>query len=118
MARVTVEDCIEKVETRFELVMLSSQRARKIGTGSPLKVERDNDKNTVVALREISEDLVNPEDLKEDLIQSHQRILFTEENDEEPVIDLMEGEAEWGSLTKPEEENAEPSLENLAGLTE
>jgi len=118
MARVTVEDCIDKVDTRFELVMLSSQRARKIGTGSPLKVERDNDKNTVVALREISEELVSTEELKEDLVQSHQRILFTEESDEEPVIDLMEGEAEWGTLDKDASEKAEPSLENLAGLTE
>ncbi len=118
MARVTIEDCVDKVETRFELVMLASQRARKIGTGSPLLVERDNDKNTVVSLRELSEDLVLPEDLKEDLIQSHQRILFTEEAEEEPAIDLMEGEAEWGALTQTAEENPEPSLENLAGLTE
>ncbi|MBL4588898.1 MAG: DNA-directed RNA polymerase subunit omega [Alphaproteobacteria bacterium] len=118
MARVTVEDCIEKVETRFELVMLASQRARKIGTGSPLTIERDNDKNTVVALREISEDTVSPEALKEDLIQSHQRIMFTEESEEEPTIDLMEGEAEWGTLTKEAEETPEPSLENLAGLAE
>lgn len=118
MARITVEDCIDKVDTRFELVMLASQRARKIGTGSPLTVDRDNDKNTVVALREISEETLTPESLKEDLTQSHQRILFTEESDEEPTIDLMEGEAEWGALTKSAEENPEPSLENLAGLAE
>ncbi len=118
MARVTVEDCIDKVETRFELVMLASQRARKIGTGSPLTIERDNDKNTVVALREISEETILPEDLKENLIQSHQRILFTEESDEEPTIDLMEGEAEWSSLGQSIEESQEVSLEDLAGVTE
>ncbi len=118
MARVTVEDCIDKVDTRFELVMLASQRARKIGTGSPLTIDRDNDKNTVVALREISEETIATEDMKEDLTQSHQRIIFSEETEEEPTIDLMEGEAEWNTLTKTAEENPEPSLENLAGISE
>ena len=110
MARVTVEDCIDKVDTRFELVMLASQRA--------LTIDRDNDKNTVVALREISEETIATEDMKEDLTQSHQRIIFTEETEEEPTIDLMEGEAEWNTLTKTAEENPEPSLENLAGISE
>lgn len=119
MARVTVEDCIEEVPNRFELVMLTSQRARKIGTGSPLTVDRDNDKNTVVALREIAEDTVSKEDLKEDLIRSHQRILFAEEEEDEPVIDLMDGEAEWNTMMSKSAEQGEedtPSLEDLAGM--
>ncbi len=121
MARVTVEDCIEEVPNRFDLVMLTSQRARKIGSGSPLTVDRDNDKNTVVALREIAEDTVSKEDLKEDLIRSHQRILFAEEEEDAPVIDLMDGEAEWNTMTSKsnegdEDEKATPSLEDLAGM--
>ena len=67
MARVTVEDCIDKVENRFELVRLASHRARMISSGSQLTIDRDNDKNPVVALREIAEQTVSPGDLKEDL---------------------------------------------------
>lgn len=97
MARVTVEDCVEKLPNRFELVMLASQRARKISSGSPLTIERDNDKNPVVALREIAETTVSVEELKEDLLRSHQRIVSG--NDEEEISeDLMEGEEEWNTL--------------------
>jgi DNA-directed RNA polymerase subunit omega len=85
MARVTVEDCIDKVETRFELIMMASQRARKLGTGGALTIERDNDKNTVVALREIAAETINTDDLKEDLIRSRQRVIHTAEDDEELV---------------------------------
>ena len=70
MARVTVEDCIDKVENRFDLVLLASHRARMISSGSQITVERDNDKNPVVALREIAETTVSPGDLKEDLIHT------------------------------------------------
>ena len=70
MARVTVEDCVDKVENRFELVLLASHRARMISAGSPLTIDRDNDKNPVVALREIADTTVQPDDLKEDLIHS------------------------------------------------
>ncbi len=73
MARVTVEDCIEHVPNRFELVALASQRARQIVSGSPLAVERDNDKDTVVALREIAEQKVSLESLKTEVITSHQK---------------------------------------------
>ncbi len=65
MARVTVEDCVDKVENRFELVLLASHRARMIASGAPLTIDRDNDKNPVVALREIADQTVAPEDLKE-----------------------------------------------------
>jgi DNA-directed RNA polymerase subunit omega len=82
MARVTVEDCIDKVENRFELVLLASHRARTISAGSAITVERDNDKNPVVALREIAEKTVTPDDLKEELIHSLQK--YTEVDEPEP----------------------------------
>jgi DNA-directed RNA polymerase subunit omega len=73
MARVTVEDCIEIVPNRFELVEMASQRVRQITSGNPLTIERDNDKDTIIALREIAEKTVSPEVLREELIQSHQK---------------------------------------------
>src|SRR5690606_9864423 len=73
MARVTVEDCIDKVENRFELVLLAGHRARQIFQGAPITVDRDNDKNPVVALREIADETLSPGDLKEDLIHSLQK---------------------------------------------
>jgi DNA-directed RNA polymerase subunit omega len=85
MARVTVEDCVDKVENRFELVLLASHRARMISSGSQLTIDRDNDKNPVVALREIAEQTVAPEDLKEDLIHSLQKYVEVDEPEAEPV---------------------------------
>ncbi|HEY9215022.1 MAG TPA: DNA-directed RNA polymerase subunit omega [Ancylobacter sp.] len=82
MARVTVEDCIDKVDNRFELVLLAGHRARMIASGSPITIDRDNDKNPVVALREIADETISPEDLKEDLIHSLQK--FTEVDEPEP----------------------------------
>ncbi len=79
MARVTVEDCIEKVPNRFELVLLAAYRARQISQGAPLTVDRDNDKNSVVALREIAESTVNPDDLEEQLIHSMQKHVEVDE---------------------------------------
>lgn len=123
MARVTVEDCIDKVLNRFELVMVASQRARKIGSGAPLTIDRDNDKNAVVALREIAEETVDVEELKEDLIRNNQRVIAIDD-DGEDVIDMMEGEEEWGTMSEsnvPEESNdemvagEEPSLADIAG---
>ena len=74
MARVTVEDCVEKVPNRFNLVLLAAHRARAISTGAPLLIERDNDKNPVVSLREIADDAVDAEELREALILSLQRV--------------------------------------------
>lgn len=79
MARVTVEDCIDKVDNRFELVLLASHRARLISQGAAITVPRDNDKNPVVALREIADELLAPEDLKEDLIHSLQKHVEVDE---------------------------------------
>jgi DNA-directed RNA polymerase subunit omega len=85
MARVTVEDCVDKVENRFELVLLASHRARMIASGAPLTIDRDNDKNPVVALREIADQTIAPEDLKEDLIHSLQKYVEVDEPEPEPV---------------------------------
>ena len=85
MARVTVEDCIDKVENRFELVLLASHRARMIQSGSSILVPRDNDKNPVVALREIADETVAPDDLREALIHSLQKYVEVDEPEPEPV---------------------------------
>ncbi|HVW54036.1 MAG TPA: DNA-directed RNA polymerase subunit omega [Rhizobiaceae bacterium] len=79
MARVTVEDCIDKVDNRFELVLLASHRARQISQGGQITIDRDNDKNPVVALREIAEETLSPGDLKEDLIHSLQKHVEVDE---------------------------------------
>ena len=85
MARVTVEDCIDKVENRFELVLLASHRARMISSGSPITVDRDNDKNPVVALREIADETISPEDLNEEFIHSLQKFVEVDEPEPEAV---------------------------------
>jgi DNA-directed RNA polymerase subunit omega len=79
MARVTVEDCIDKVDNRFELVLLAGHRARQISQGAAITVARDNDKNPVVALREIADETLSPGDLKEDLIHSLQKHVEVDE---------------------------------------
>ena len=85
MARVTVEDCVDKVENRFELVLLASHRARLLASGSPLTIERDRDKNPVVALREIADETIAPDDLKEQLIHSLQKYVEVDEPEAETV---------------------------------
>ena len=85
MARVTVEDCIDKVDNRFELVLLASHRARQISQGAQITVDRDNDKNPVVALREIADETLAPDDLKEDLIHSLQKYVEVDEPEPEAV---------------------------------
>jgi DNA-directed RNA polymerase subunit omega len=83
MARVTVEDCIEKVPNRFGLVLLAAHRARAISAGSQILVDRDNDKNPVVSLREIADDMVDPEELREGVIGALQRVDERSEAEEE-----------------------------------
>ena len=85
MARVTVEDCIDKVENRFDLVLLASASARTISSGSPITIRRDNDKNPVVALREIAETTISPADLKEELVHSLQKYVEVDEPEPEAV---------------------------------
>ena len=93
MARVTVEDCIEKVENRFDLVLLSAHRARMISSGQPITVDRDNDKNPVVALREIADGTLTPADLEEDFIHSLQKHVEVDEPEAEVVPALVTPEA-------------------------
>ena len=87
MARITVEDCIDKVPSRFELVLVASNRARKLYTGESPTVEIDNDKNTVIALREIAEETITKEKLKNDLIQEYQTNTFSEDEDLNEIED-------------------------------
>ena len=90
MARVTVEDCVDKVPNRFDLVLLAAQRAREISGGSELTIDRDRDKNPVVALREIAEQTVKPRDLKEALVTSLQKILPDDEDDADEIGSLSQ----------------------------
>jgi len=98
MARVTVEDCVLKIPNRFELVMLASQRAREISAGGAITIDRDNDKNPVIALREIADTDISIENLKEVLIKNYQKVIEIEEDDEE-IIDVMEGEEDWDTAS-------------------
>lgn len=84
MARVTVEDCIDKVESRFELILLSAHRARQIATGAPVTIDRDNDKNPVVSLREIAEETVSVEKQRESYTKSMQKHVEVDEIDDQP----------------------------------
>jgi len=88
MARVTVEDCVEKIPNRFELVAITAQRARHISAGAALTIERDNDKNPVISLREVADETVDIKELKEDLIKSLQRHVEQDEPEDDLVDDL------------------------------
>ena len=103
MARVTVEDCIEKVENRFELIIAASQRAREISNGVQIEVEKDNDKNTVISLREIGDGAITYDDLKERYLKSLQKVVVNNDEDEENDI-----EEEFSSYL-----NQEESVKNL-----
>jgi len=97
MARVTVEDCIDKIPNRYELVMVSTQRAKDISSGAPIMVERDNDKNPVIALREIAEEKVNIEELQKSLVMGLQKYVEVEEPEEEEM-EIMAAEKELSEL--------------------
>ncbi len=118
MARVTVEDCIDKVDNRFDLVLLAGHRARMISSGQPITIERDNDKNPVVALREIAEQTLSPEDLTEELIHSLQKHVEVDEPEPDLVpriaaSSVTEDGADLDSIEMSEEE----LLRGLEGLT-
>jgi DNA-directed RNA polymerase subunit omega len=120
MARVTVEDCIDKVENRFDLVLLASHRARMISSGQQITIDRDNDKNPVVALREIADETLAPEDLKEDLIHSLQKHVEVDEPEAEVVpaltpaaasdVGSVDGDIQFDRMTE------EDLLRGLEGL--
>ncbi len=90
MARVTVEDCVDKVPNRFDLVLLAATRARAISGGAELTIERDRDKNPVVALREIADETVKPKHLHENLVSSLQKILPDDEDEADAVGSLSQ----------------------------
>lgn len=92
MARVTVEDCVDKVPNRFELVMLAAHRAREVAAGSPISIDRDNDKNPVVALREIAEETQSADVLRERMIESYQTQIEVDEPEDDQMALLMAGE--------------------------
>jgi DNA-directed RNA polymerase subunit omega len=127
MARVTVEDCVEKVPNRFELVLLAAQRARNLSRGEELTIDRDDDKNPVVALREIADETVPLEKLEQDLIKSLSRAPEPEPADEE-VLDLIPTDqnifglqdvtAEEEAVTLPAEGAEELSPEDLEAAIE
>ena len=89
MARVTVEDCVDKIPNRFELVMLASHRAREISSGSSITVDRDNDKNPVVSLREIADEMQSADELRERLIESNQTQIEVDEPEDDSMAMLM-----------------------------
>jgi DNA-directed RNA polymerase subunit omega len=120
MARVTVEDCIDKVENRFELVLLTSHRARMISSGTHITIDRDNDKNPVVALREIAEQTISPGDLKEDLIHSLQKYVEVDEPEPEtvPLIGGASGNVEADDMEIAADRMTEEELlKGLEGLS-
>jgi DNA-directed RNA polymerase subunit omega len=113
VARVTVEDCVKVINNRFELILISAKRAREIASGAPIHVQRDNDKNPVVALREISEHKVDIENLRDNLTKSMQRTVFVAGSAldiDEEITDEMSPESLWspdeivGSKSSREEE--------------
>ena len=115
MARVTVEDCVQKIPNRFELVLLAAQRARNIARGEEMTVERDDDKNPVVALREIAEGEISLPSLEQDLIKSLSRAPEPEPADEE-VLDLIPTDQNIFGLQdiSAEEESANMPVEELS----
>ena len=120
MARVTVEDCIDKVDNRFELVLLAGHRARQISQGAAITIPRDNDKNPVVALREIADETLSPDDLKEDLIHSLQKHVEVDEpeSDGQELTD-QSGATATVAADEPEENIAFDRMseeELLAGI--
>lgn len=107
MARITVEDCEDKVDNRFDLVLLAARRARQISAGAPITVERDNDKNPVVALREIADETIKALDLQEAVLYSLQKHVEVDEPEEDDISLLL-------AEQKLSENNQDLSADNLA----
>ncbi len=113
MARVTVEDCVDKIPNRFDLVLLAATRARAISSGAEITVDRDRDKNPVVALREIADELIKPDELKEALVASMQRVVANED-DTPDAIGSLSASAEALRITAaqpPRNQNLGPDYE-------
>ena len=121
MARITVEDCIDKFPSRFELVLVASQRARKLFSGDKPTVDKDNDKNTVIALREIASESISAETMKENLIQDFQTVTISDEEDENIEIDSLSDDNNENNdkeLTKNSSQQIEEEIEELKTLDE
>ena len=110
MARITVEDCIDKFPSRFELVLVASNRARKLHSGEDPTVPIDNDKNTVIALREIAEETVTVEKLKDELIEEYQTNTFIEDEDLNEIEDSSDVQSETSELEMNETNQDEKNL--------
>ena len=120
MARVTVEDCVLKVPNRFELVLLAAQRARDVASGAQITLERDNDKNPVVALREIAESKLAPDDLKEDVIHALQKHVEVDEPEAEAAPPMIHAaapaQADVGAEAQFDRMTEEDLLRGLEGM--
>jgi DNA-directed RNA polymerase subunit omega len=114
MARVTVEDCIDKVDNRFELVLLAAHRARLISSGAPLTIDRDRDKNPVVALREIAEEAIQPDDLREQLIHSLQKYVEVDEPEAETVPALINAPAAVAATSSGGGDDSEVQFDRMS----
>jgi DNA-directed RNA polymerase subunit omega len=110
MARVTVEDCVDKIPNRFDLVLAAAQRARQISGGAELTIDRDRDKNPVVALREIAEETVRPDQLQESIVSGLQRVQI-DDDDEVDAVGSLAASAEALRLTAA----APPRNQNMGG---
>ena len=110
MARITVEDCIDKFPSRFELVLVASQRARKLHSGEEPTVKTDNDKNTVIALREIADSTLTVAEMKENLIQEFQKVTLSDE--EEEIIELDTFDQKTREIKKIQSQFEETEIEN------
>jgi len=114
MARVTVEDCVDKIDNRFDLVLLASHRSRNISAGSPLTVDRDNDKTPVVSLRELAAESLNLDDLRESLVVGLQRVLLDDDMEDEKDEVVIAGNIEQAPEA-PAEMNADELLRAFQG---
>jgi DNA-directed RNA polymerase subunit omega len=115
MARVTVEDCVDKVPNRFELVMLAAHRAREIAAGSPITIDRDNDKNPVVSLREIADETQSAESLRERMIESHQTQIEVDEAEDDDMAARLTSEIDRPQVDDMSEERLLRALMEAQG---
>lgn len=118
MARVTVEDCVERVPNRFEIVLLAARRAREIAAGSMLTVDRDNDKNPVVSLREIGDGSIDLDELKNNLVHSLQRRVEVDEPEEDNMAALMSASNEWAGVIQENTEVETFSADEIGAAEE
>ena len=110
MARITVEDCIDKFESRFELVLVASNRARKLHSGEVPTVEKDNDKNTVIALREIADETVSISDMKTSLVQEYQTV--SSQDEEDPSLEYSDSQDNQSDLETSNQNNEDNTQED------